>query len=71
MKYTCKVKAEVMEKSFKSMEKKSDQIYVRLWPYTIFSVEEKLLPSLPAFKDGFMLLHYNNTKHKESKLCSK
>jgi len=30
MKYTCKVKAEVMEKSFKSMEKKSDQIYVRL-----------------------------------------
>jgi hypothetical protein len=36
------------------MERKSDQIYVRLQRYAIlFLVEEKLLPSLPSFKGGF------------------
>jgi len=50
------------------MEEKSDKIYVQLRRYTIFSVEKKLLPSVPSFKGGFILLLYNNTKRKESKL---
>ena len=69
MEYTCKVNAEgiYVILAWEYGEKKWSHLCPIATLYDFFSVEEKLLPSLPSFKGGFVLLLYNNTKPRDIK----